>query len=216
MYTSHTALLVIGVALCLAALGWNISHWLRFKVQQDKNRESLKRSGDYFERLADQRALEIEELNRVRNHSVLLCQIADILGVDDPMDVYEDIDRLVCGQPDSEDRTNWCNYLAVLVGEYFDLEGDHPKVVELSVLIQKRLKVLPSLPDNKPVGEKPFPAAGAWFPTEILGNPMREYQPGKWESAIWPSQEQTRQQRHEAFEKLSEQQNAGDQDESKS
>lgn len=28
---------------------------------------------------------------------------------------------------------------------------------------------------------KPFPAPGAWFPTDILGNPMREVKPGSWE-----------------------------------
>jgi hypothetical protein len=37
-------------------------------------------------------------------------------------------------------------------------------------------------------GKKPFPAPGAWFPTDVLGNPMREYQPGKWEGATWPSE----------------------------
>jgi hypothetical protein len=34
---------------------------------------------------------------------------------------------------------------------------------------------------------KPFPAPGMWFSVDILGNPMREYAPGKWESAKWPS-----------------------------
>lgn len=34
---------------------------------------------------------------------------------------------------------------------------------------------------------KPFPAPGAWFPVDVLGNPMREHQPGKWEVASWPS-----------------------------
>lgn len=33
-----------------------------------------------------------------------------------------------------------------------------------------------------PVPAKPFPAPGSWFPTDILGNPMREFAPGKWES----------------------------------
>lgn len=26
-----------------------------------------------------------------------------------------------------------------------------------------------------------------WLPTDVLGNPMREYAPGKWEAATWPS-----------------------------
>ena len=26
-----------------------------------------------------------------------------------------------------------------------------------------------------------------WLPTDVLGNPLREYAPGKWESATWPS-----------------------------
>lgn len=34
---------------------------------------------------------------------------------------------------------------------------------------------------------KPFPAPGRWFPLNVLGGPMREYAPGKWENAIWPS-----------------------------
>lgn len=33
-----------------------------------------------------------------------------------------------------------------------------------------------------PVPAKPFPAPGSWFPVDILGNPMREFAPGKWES----------------------------------
>jgi hypothetical protein len=36
-------------------------------------------------------------------------------------------------------------------------------------------------------GEKPFAGAGAWFPVDVLGNPMREYEPGKWENCEWPS-----------------------------
>jgi hypothetical protein len=36
---------------------------------------------------------------------------------------------------------------------------------------------------------KPFHAPGQWFPTELLGHPMREYAPGKWESALWPSEQ---------------------------
>lgn len=28
------------------------------------------------------------------------------------------------------------------------------------------------------------------FPVNILGGPMREYAPGKWENAIWPSEDQ--------------------------
>lgn len=35
---------------------------------------------------------------------------------------------------------------------------------------------------------KPFPAPGAWFPTDVLGSPMREFQPGKYETAQWPSE----------------------------
>lgn len=31
----------------------------------------------------------------------------------------------------------------------------------------------------------------AVFPTNILGGPMREYAPGKWESARWPSESQS-------------------------
>lgn len=34
---------------------------------------------------------------------------------------------------------------------------------------------------------KPFPAPGEWFPVNVLGGPMREYAPGKWENAVWPS-----------------------------
>jgi hypothetical protein len=30
-----------------------------------------------------------------------------------------------------------------------------------------------------------------WFPTTVLGHPMREYEPGKWESAEWPSDAET-------------------------
>ena len=39
-------------------------------------------------------------------------------------------------------------------------------------------------------GDKPFPAPGLWFPLDILGNPMREFAPGKWETAQWPSDQQ--------------------------
>ena len=39
----------------------------------------------------------------------------------------------------------------------------------------------------QPSPEKPFHAAGAWFPTNVLGSPMREFLPGKWETAVWPS-----------------------------
>jgi hypothetical protein len=35
---------------------------------------------------------------------------------------------------------------------------------------------------EKPDTPKPFPAPGAWFPVDILGNPMRQTSPGKWES----------------------------------
>lgn len=35
--------------------------------------------------------------------------------------------------------------------------------------------------------KKPFPAPGRWFPIGVLDHPMREYMPGKWESAEWPS-----------------------------
>ncbi len=35
--------------------------------------------------------------------------------------------------------------------------------------------------------EKPFAGPGEWFSVNVLGNPMREYAPGKWESAVWPS-----------------------------
>jgi hypothetical protein len=37
-------------------------------------------------------------------------------------------------------------------------------------------------------GEKPFKAPGAWFPLTVLGQPMREFAPGKWEHASWPSE----------------------------
>lgn len=36
---------------------------------------------------------------------------------------------------------------------------------------------------------KPFPAPGAWFPTNVMGGPMREFAPGRWESATWPSEQ---------------------------
>lgn len=36
---------------------------------------------------------------------------------------------------------------------------------------------------------KPFAAPGSWFPTGVLGHPMREVSKGKWESAIWPSEQ---------------------------
>lgn len=36
---------------------------------------------------------------------------------------------------------------------------------------------------------KPFPAPGMWFSINLLGGPMREYAPGKWESAKWPSEQ---------------------------
>ena len=39
-------------------------------------------------------------------------------------------------------------------------------------------------------GDKPFLAPGLWFPLDILGNPMREFAPGKWETAQWPSEQQ--------------------------
>lgn len=39
-----------------------------------------------------------------------------------------------------------------------------------------------------PTERKPFPAPGAWFGVDVLGNPIREYQPGKWEGAVWPSE----------------------------
>lgn len=38
---------------------------------------------------------------------------------------------------------------------------------------------------------KPFSAPGAWFATDVLGNPMREHQPGKYEVAAWPSDQAT-------------------------
>lgn len=34
---------------------------------------------------------------------------------------------------------------------------------------------------------KPFPAAGQWFPLDILGNPMREVSPGSWETLSAPT-----------------------------
>lgn len=34
---------------------------------------------------------------------------------------------------------------------------------------------------EKPDSPKPFPASGAWFPTSVLGSPMREVKPGSWE-----------------------------------
>lgn len=40
-----------------------------------------------------------------------------------------------------------------------------------------------------PPTEKPFPAPGKWFPTTVLGHPMREFAPGRWEHARWPSEE---------------------------
>jgi hypothetical protein len=36
---------------------------------------------------------------------------------------------------------------------------------------------------EKPDTPKPFPAPGAWFPVDILGNPMIEVTPGHWHSA---------------------------------
>lgn len=46
-----------------------------------------------------------------------------------------------------------------------------------------RASVLPG-----PHGEKPFAAPGRWFPTTIVGDlPMREFSPGHWETASWPS-----------------------------
>ncbi len=36
--------------------------------------------------------------------------------------------------------------------------------------------------------EKDFNAPGKWFPVDIFGNPMREYKPGQWETAKWPSE----------------------------
>lgn len=35
---------------------------------------------------------------------------------------------------------------------------------------------------------KPFPAPGAWFPTGVLGHPMRMVEPDQYETAIWPSE----------------------------
>lgn len=35
---------------------------------------------------------------------------------------------------------------------------------------------------------KPFAGPGAWFSVNVLGGPMREYAPGKWENAVWPSE----------------------------
>ena len=40
----------------------------------------------------------------------------------------------------------------------------------------------------QPEQVKPFTVPGAWFPVGILGHPMREYSPQKWESAKWPSE----------------------------
>lgn len=36
------------------------------------------------------------------------------------------------------------------------------------------------------VSAKSFKAPGAWFPTDVLGNPIREFAPGKWESWARP------------------------------
>jgi len=38
-------------------------------------------------------------------------------------------------------------------------------------------------------GPKPFAMPGEWFPVGLLGHPMREFAPGKWESATWPSEQ---------------------------
>jgi hypothetical protein len=41
--------------------------------------------------------------------------------------------------------------------------------------------------DSEAIPPKPFYAPGKWFPLNVLGGPMREFAPGKWESATWPS-----------------------------
>lgn len=38
---------------------------------------------------------------------------------------------------------------------------------------------------------KPFVGPGVWFPINLLGSPMREHAPGRWESAKWPSDQST-------------------------
>jgi hypothetical protein len=39
--------------------------------------------------------------------------------------------------------------------------------------------------------EKPFAGPGAWFSVDVLGKPMRQYAPGKWENCVWPSERAT-------------------------
>jgi hypothetical protein len=42
---------------------------------------------------------------------------------------------------------------------------------------------------EKPDVPKPFNTCwGAWFPTDVLGNPMREVSPGRWENSSWESE----------------------------
>lgn len=43
---------------------------------------------------------------------------------------------------------------------------------------------------EKPDTPKPFPAAGAWFPVDILGSPMIEVKPGHYQAASILSTEQ--------------------------
>ncbi len=51
--------------------------------------------------------------------------------------------------------------------------------------IAARIAAQPKADSTEP---KPFPAPGKWFPIDVLGHPMREFAPGKWESATWPSE----------------------------
>jgi len=55
----------------------------------------------------------------------------------------------------------------------------------LAVLIGERKLAAPASADNPSTAGAD--GKHAWFAIDILGNPMREYQPGKWENCIWPS-----------------------------
>jgi hypothetical protein len=41
---------------------------------------------------------------------------------------------------------------------------------------------------QKKATPKPFPAMGRWFPTDVFDYPLREFAPGRWEAAVWPSE----------------------------
>lgn len=73
------------------------------------------------------------------------------------------------------------NALPVLDREYRSL------ALETRQFLNKASTTQPDAIAAAGVPEKPFAGPGMWFSVTVLGTPMREYAPGKWESALWPS-----------------------------